>query len=66
MSEFDISDADRAKAREIAKALEERLNEEGALENKIKLAALAELSFHYMSAPETKKRKATSSKEAAL
>ena len=66
MSEFDISDADRAKAREIAKALEERLNEEGALDDKIKLAALAELSFRFMSAPEAKKQKAISSEEAAL
>jgi len=66
MSEFDISDADRAKAREIARALEERLNEEGELDDKIKLAALAELSLHYMSAPKTEKRKVPSGKEAAL
>ena len=66
MSEFDISDAELAKAREIAKALEERLSEEGVLDNKIKLAALAELSSHYMRASIEKRGKATSPKEPAL
>ena len=66
MSEFDISDADRTKAREIAKALEERLNEEGPLDDRVKLAALAELSFQYMSAPTTTKEETAPKKEAAL
>jgi len=66
VSEFDISDADRTKAREIAKALEERLNEEGPLDDRVKLAALAELFFQYMSAPTTTKEETAPKKEAAL
>ena len=65
VSEFDVSDADRKKAHLLAAILQDRLDEEGKLDDRIILAALAELSFHYMSPPPKRSPKRGSKKEAA-
>lgn len=66
VSEFDVSDSDREKASALVTILQDRLDKEGAMEDRVILAALAELSFRYMSPPPNKSRKGGSKKEAAL
>lgn len=63
ISEFDVSDADRIRAQALAMVLQDRLKEEEGLDERVILAALAELSYHYMSSPTTKSDNPTSSKE---
>lgn len=67
VSEFDVSDSDRAKAHDLAVSIQAQLEEEGHSDEKVILAALAELSLRYISPPIKKKSaKKRSKKEAAV
>lgn len=66
VSEFDISDTDRVKARELTEALKRLLDGDKLVGDKVKLAALAELSLHYMEPQGEDVDALASKKEAAV
>lgn len=64
--EFDVSDADREKARVIASTLKESLSAQGEVDKKVILAALAELSLQFIAPSPANEQDEIGKQEVAL